>query len=235
MDCLEVLYTVSSPYAGFAKPFAEKNSGKTVYDLCAGGGKSVEFLLKHLDKNPAQNPPHIIATDLQPDITSLEILKQRHPKNFDYIKTSVTVFDPPSSENCSYCIFTAFHHFNEDDAVKIIQNMLIKSNSFTIFELTSRHNIISYFWLIPGFFSFIATPFFAKKWRWQKALFSIIPIIPFMVAFDGLISNLRTYTKQDLERLASLASKEKKIKIEFEEKRYMLLLKAYMCRFYYEE
>ncbi|HVX56724.1 MAG TPA: hypothetical protein VHA37_03250, partial [Candidatus Saccharimonadales bacterium] len=45
----------------------------------------------------------------------------------------------------------------------------------------------------------LIVPFFARRFAWRKLLFTtLVPIVPFFVAFDGIVSALRTYTKDEI-------------------------------------
>lgn len=80
----------------------------------------------------------------------------------------------------------------------MISPWTIHANSFTIVELTRRRwiDLLVMFFAMP---SHLVVPFFAKKFSFSKFLFTtIIPIVPFMVAFDGLVSALRSYKKEEI-------------------------------------
>jgi hypothetical protein len=48
---------------------------------------------------------------------------------------------------------------------------------------------------------FFVTPL-VRPFKWQQFVFTyLIPIIPFCFAWDGAISNIRTYTIKDLDEL----------------------------------
>jgi len=53
--------------------------------------------------------------------------------------------------------------------------------------------------MICGFPLLLLVPFFARKFRLRKMLFTtIIPVIPLMAIFDGIVSILRSYTKEEI-------------------------------------
>ena len=231
MDCLSLFYRVFRPYHPFAQQIADDLRCGVICDLATGGGESIEFFLKYLEKKRADTRVKIIGTDLCPDVASLEVLKERY-KCFDYTEHSVDALAlPDNADNCDYTMFTAIHHFKEDRAVMLIRSVLEKGRSLSVFEFTSRYDPLSYIFLLFGVpFSMLA-PFFAKKRRWQKFLFSFIPVIPLIVAYDGFVSNLRTYTKEELTILAQNAFPDQRVAVEFFEKRVLIVFKCYMCRF----
>jgi hypothetical protein len=48
----------------------------------------------------------------------------------------------------------------------------------------------------------VIAPFFARRKSWSKILFStLIPIIPVLLSFDGIVSALRGYTVDEVEAM----------------------------------
>lgn len=238
MDSLGLIYAFARPYNGFCNLILTLLGGrKQITDLATGTGESVEFLLKHLDK--AKSDVQIVGTDLFPNVDVLENLRLKYPENFNYVADQVNVFDLKNSDNEKkfYTIFTAFHHFHERDAVDFLRSAVGSQSELLVFEMGGRFDVLKYLWLPVGFFMFMLAPFTSKKWKWGKFIVStIIPIIPVMVVFDGIVSNLRTYTENELRELAHRASPEGRIKVDFHEQPYQLgIVKSYMCRFYYDD
>lgn len=72
-----------------------------------------------------------------------------------------------------------------------------------IFELQER-NIASFFTLLAfGLGIFATAPYFAWKWRSPVTIIFtyLIPILPFVLVFDGWMSALRTRTPDEVETL----------------------------------
>lgn len=86
----------------------------------------------------------------------------------------------------------AFHHFPNPLATRILHNTLTHSSGFAIFELQGRDlgSIIT----ILGMFPLL----WAGSWWWfwgdWGLLFwtYVVPVVPFVLVFDGVISCLRT-------------------------------------------
>ncbi|KAI0178650.1 hypothetical protein GGR52DRAFT_532951 [Hypoxylon sp. FL1284] len=95
----------------------------------------------------------------------------------------------------------AFHHFDDDLARAILKNTVETSEGFGIFELQDRSvgGLATCF--IFGFFIFLVAPLL--YWWSPLRLFFIyaVPIVPFVLVFDGLISCLRTRTADEVEAL----------------------------------
>ncbi len=234
MDCLTAIYKISKPYNGYSEQLMQQVQGEEkIIDLASGGGEGGEFFLNYLEKNHPNSNLKIVGTDLYPDLQSLKIMKAKY-KNFDFIPEPISALNPPPSN--IYTMFTAFHHFKEDLAISLLQNCLTTGKQFIVFEITVKNCSMTYITSILNFFPAMFVPFFAKRWDWRKIIFStLIPIIPFFLSWDGVVSGLRTYTKKELQDLATKASPDGRIKMDYTEKRYFGILHSYMCRFYVEE
>lgn len=95
----------------------------------------------------------------------------------------------------------AFHHFDDELARAILRNTVATSEGFGIFELQDRSlaSIITCF-LFGGFVLLISP--FLYWWAPQRLFWIyIVPVIPFVLVFDGIISSLRTRTPDEVEAL----------------------------------
>ncbi|OTA61531.1 hypothetical protein K449DRAFT_382917 [Hypoxylon sp. EC38] len=95
----------------------------------------------------------------------------------------------------------AFHHFDDDLARSILKNTVETSEGFGIFELQDRTPTGLLTCFAFGFFIFLIAPLL--YWWSPLRLFWIyvIPVVPFVLVFDGLISCLRTRTADEVEAL----------------------------------
>ena len=235
MDCLSVLYAVSKPYKPYKTEFRTIAKQGPICNLATGAGESIKFFLEDLKNNPPQKPIKIIGSDLYPNVEAYKRLKEEYPF-FDYSAEPVNAFNAQAEENTAYTIFTAFHHFKPIDAAHVIRNCLSNAESLTIFELSTRHNIFNFLILPISFLGGMLTPFLIRKYDWRIILCStILPIIPFMYTWDGMVSNFRSYTKEELKELANSAMHGRKVKLEYTERHFSLFFKSYMCRFYLEK
>ncbi|KAF7531333.1 hypothetical protein G7054_g8964 [Neopestalotiopsis clavispora] len=95
----------------------------------------------------------------------------------------------------------AFHHFDDPLARAILRNTVETSDGFGIFEMQDRSlgSLVTCF--MYGFFILLCAPFF--YWWSPARLFFVyaMPIVPFVLVFDGIISSLRTRTPEEVEIL----------------------------------
>ncbi|KAB8294086.1 hypothetical protein EYC80_009540 [Monilinia laxa] len=95
----------------------------------------------------------------------------------------------------------AFHHFDNELGSEILKNTVETADGFGIFELQERtlSSLITMFAM--GIMIMGITPFYF--WRSPGHLFFtyVIPIIPFVLVFDGIISSVRTRSAGEVEAL----------------------------------
>lgn len=97
----------------------------------------------------------------------------------------------------------AFHHFDDPLARAILKNTLETSHGFAIFELQGRDVGSFVTCLLLGAALLLTAPYHAWRLRsWSLIVFTyLVPVLPFVVVFDGWVSSLRTRTPDEVEAL----------------------------------
>jgi hypothetical protein len=98
-------------------------------------------------------------------------------------------------------MFTSFHHFSPEDARAILQNAVDAREGIGIFEITRRAPLTIGLMFPWALMPFVCTPWI-RPFRWSRLLWTyLIPIIPLVFLFDGVVSCLRTYRPQELREI----------------------------------
>lgn len=106
--------------------------------------------------------------------------------------SSSTSSDQQEKKKQLHIFSLAFHHFDKPLALRIIKNILSTSHAFCIFELQARtlDSLILVTTIWPLLWAFSWYHFWGN---WDLLFWTyIIPIVPFVVVFDGWVSSLRT-------------------------------------------
>jgi len=201
-DCLSFTHNYLQPYYHVVKPFAawaHQNKASVIQDFGSGSGEQIAFVIKTGTKNNIQLPKFILS-DLFPQLAAWRTMRSAMGSEVvDYVEPSLSALNPAGVTSRYWCIFTAFHHFPPQDAGNFLREFTHHADSLCIMELSRRvwPDIIAEFFLgLPVYFF---TPFFASRFKWQKLLFTtFIPVVSLMVWFDGFISILRSYTKEEI-------------------------------------
>ena len=157
------------------------------------------------------NGVDFVLTDIAPHIEAWEEIFKKSD-NMHFISTPVDAADAPLDLLSSlpnggkggkvFRLFNlAFHHFDDPLAKRILHNSIATSDGFGIFELQARtlSSLITISLIWP--LMLLITPFYF--WRSPGHLFFtyVVPIIPFVLVFDGYVSSLRTRSTQEILRL----------------------------------
>ncbi|CCU74389.1 unnamed protein product [Blumeria hordei] len=193
----------------------------TIVDFCAGAGGPTPViehdLNQKLDSAPRESHSNdrdskggqdvqFVLTDLHPHIQAWTKIAKRS-KNITFISEPVDATNAPATltgtqgKKVFRMYNLGFHHFDDGLASQILRNTLENSDGFGIFELQDRTFSSMVMMMGLGLLLFLITPFYF--WRSPSHLLFtyIIPIIPFVVVFDGYISALRTRTPEEVETL----------------------------------
>ena len=178
-----------------------------IVDLCSGGAGPWLRLQPMLEKR-LQRPVKVLLTDKYPNKNVVQKINSEEGR-IKFYGESVDAMDVPSDIKGFRTLFMSFHHFKPEVAQNILQNAINSHQGIGIFESTERSflSILSYFF--PPIFSLFLTPFI-KPFKWSRLFWTyIIPVIPFVILFDGIVSGLRTYTPKELALIIAKLDKTK--------------------------
>ena len=95
------------------------------------------------------------------------------------------------------------HHFKPNDAKLILQNAIDSNTGIAIFEAQER-TIPSILAMLFSPISVLVTAPFIKPFKIGRIIFTyLIPIIPIVTLWDGVVSSLRTYSIKEMTELVN--------------------------------
>ena len=173
----------------------------TVVDVCAGGGGPVVSLQEEISASGV--PVHFILTDKFPHLAAFERLELEH-RGIEGHRQPVDATAVPPELQGFRTIFNAFHHFKPDDARAVLRSAVDARQPIAIFEIPERTiPIVISTALLTPIFVLLATPFI-RPFRWSRLLFTyLLPLVPLTCLWDGFVSQLRAYTPEELNTLAT--------------------------------
>ena len=159
-----------------------------------------------------------VMTDIHPHLPAWSSASKRS-ENLHYVTSSVDAANAPENllelagtssgnKGKAFRLFSlAFHHFPDPLAIRILQNTLATSDGFAILELQGRDvgNLFTMFMMGP--------PLILGSWYWFWGQWAhlfwtyILPVVPFVVVFDGIVSCLRTRRDREVMSLIQEAAK----------------------------
>jgi hypothetical protein len=194
------------PIIPVLKKGLELSNTTHIIDLASGGGGGLIWLNGELQKEIPELK--ITLTDYFPNKSAFEYTTKQ-ASNFDYTLDIVDARKVPENLNGFRTQFLSLHHFRPDDAKQILQNAVDSKNSIAIFEAQER-SISSVIAMIFSPISVLITTPFIRPFRFGRILFTyLIPIVPIVVMWDGIVSSLRTYSVKEMTDLVhSLDNKD---------------------------
>jgi len=102
-------------------------------------------------------------------------------------------------------LFAAFHHFRPKEAGEILRDAVRQRRGIGIFEPTQRTPLSIFLACFSWLFVMLLTPGI-RPFKTSRLLFTyLVPLIPALVTFDGVVSCLRSYTLDEIGELARQA------------------------------
>ena len=179
----------------------------SIIDMCSGGGGPWLELSRTLHCRTTENVAadsaglQIWLTDKYPNLEAFESISASSDHHITYYPESVDAMNVPRSLQGLRTMFTSFHHFPPDEARAILQNAVDAGESIGVFEATKRGPSTIGVIFVGTLLLFLHTPRI-RPFRWSRLLWTyLIPIIPLVLLFDGVVSCLRTYKPQELREI----------------------------------
>lgn len=170
----------------------------SIIDICSGAGGAIIGLNNDLKKRiPNFN---VTLTDFYPNIAAFESVKKQFD-NIDYESQPIDARKLPSHLKGFRTQFLSFHHFKPNDALLILQNAVDSENPIAIFEAQERSFASILGMLLSPISVLLVTPFICP-FKIGRIIFTyLIPIVPLLICWDGMVSSLRTYSIEEMNEL----------------------------------
>ena len=181
-----------------------------IVDLCSGAGGPWRSLGPALAKH---GPVRVVLTDLYPNVRAFTAVRAEAPE-VDFHPQPVDATSVPASLQGVRTMFNAFHHFPFSKAAAVLGDAVAAGQPVAIFEGagTRALALVAMPMQIP--LLLLLTPF-VRPFRWSRLLFTyLIPLIPLLVLFDGTVSFLRLYSREELREVIAAAPCSEQFKWE---------------------
>jgi hypothetical protein len=187
-----------TPIAPLLESAVASTGSQSIVDLCSGGGGPWLDLAAALQKDRPAFP--IVLTDKYPNVGAfLNIDASR--KNLTFYPDTVNAMNVPIVLKGFRTMFSSLHHFPPESVEAVFQNAVDGNQPIGIFEITKRTPSAICLMFPWAFMLFLCTPFI-RPFRWSRLFWTfLIPIIPFVLLFDGIVSCLRTYQPEELRAI----------------------------------
>lgn len=203
VDGLQMILEVTNTYHPIAQLLRERLEdcgSDRVVDLCSGAGGPWPSLVRQFKMDGA-TPPEVFLTDKYPCTRKLHDREFPAANRIHFLRYSIDATQVPGNLQGFRTLFSSFHHLNPDEARDLLQDSVNKRQAIGIFEAPARHTLTLLSLLLIPIAAWLFVPF-RRPFRWSRLLWTyLIPVIPFVLFFDGLISCLRAYSLGELQEM----------------------------------
>ena len=169
-----------------------------IVDLCSGGSGPLLGLVT--DLAAAGRPVHATLTDLFPNVPAFEKIAAASDGLVGYELEPVDARQVPARLEGLRTIFNGFHHFRPADARAVLHAAAAARQPIAIFEVSER-SLRTLPVLLTPLFVWVATPFM-RPFTFQRFFWTyVLPLVPFTCVWDGIVSQVRAYTVEELKGL----------------------------------
>jgi hypothetical protein len=194
--------------AGLLEKLVEKGLQKSeallILDLCSGSGGPMLDVAENLRTSGRFPDLKLMLSDLYPNHEAAKSINQKNDASVAYLTDPLDATQVRRGLVGLRTMVSSMHHMKPELARKILKNAKEANQPILIFEISDNSAPIFLWWLAMPFafiMTFIFTPL-VRPMSWQQLLFTyLIPILPIFIAWDGAVSNARTYTLEDMEDL----------------------------------
>ena len=174
----------------------QRSGSRKVVDLCSGSSGPWTYLVNKIEG------VNVTLTDFFPNQKKVAIINNSSDLPIKYHETPVDAMNVDDGLSGLRTLFTSFHHFRPEQAKRILNNAIEKNQSVAVFEFTERKSFNYIFYPFLSLLGVWLTTPMIRPFSWSRILFTyLIPIVPLITIWDGYISNLRTYSVDELRSL----------------------------------
>lgn len=178
----------------------KRASEKRITDMGSGCRGSSPKIIGNLKEENTEFKVKL--TDINPNLGAFNKMQELNPEVIEYEEEPVDATDVPSQLKGFRTMFLSFHHLIPKQAKAVLQNAVDSGQPIGIFKFQDRTPASLFFMFIAAPINAILTAPFIRPFKLSRIIFTfLIPILPLMIWFDGVVSNLRTYSEKELETL----------------------------------
>jgi hypothetical protein len=168
--------------------------------LCSGGGGPWLRLYRVFEEEE-NFPVGVCLTDKYPNRGAFEHVRIVSQNRISPHTDPLDARRIPAELKGFRTLFTSFHHFRPEEARAVLQNAVDHQQGVGIFEIARRRPLTLLLVFVVPVVALILVPFM-RPFRWSRLMWAyLIPVVPLVLLFDGIVSCLRAYSPPELGEL----------------------------------
>jgi len=205
-DALQALWNFGNTYQPILNRLLrgmERAGTREVLDLCSGGGGPWLRLVREPQLRSATGIDARILvrlSDKYPNLSAFERAKAVSSL-LEFEPSPIDATGIPGRLPGFRTVFSSFHHFGPEDAQALLADAMAGRRGVGVFEMARRSpRTMLTICLIP--FLAVALAPTILPFRWSRLFWTwLVPLVPLVLFYDGIVSCLRAYSRGELEEL----------------------------------
>ncbi len=172
----------------------ERSGSDEIVDLCSGAGGPIISIARRLREVGVD--VSVTMTDLYPSVAAQAAVATDETLHYEPVPVDAT--SVPADRRGLRTMFNAFHHFRERSASAILRSAVDSGRAIAVVEVLQRRVLALVGMLFVPLVVLALLPLLRPfRWQWLPLTY-LLPIIPLFVWWDGSVSVLRIYDKDEL-------------------------------------
>ena len=177
----------------------EQGRTTRIVDLCSGGSGPLRLLVQDLAAEGM--PVKATMTDLYPNVSAFEQIAARSHGLIGFERMPVDAREVPPGLTGLRTFFNGFHHLRPSDARAVLHAAAAARQPIAIFEISERTWATLLSICLTPLFVWLSTPLM-RPFLWRRLVLTyLVPLVPFTCLWDGVVSQLRAYSLDELRGL----------------------------------
>jgi len=201
--CLAASYALNglpAAWAALLRRALDEAGTRRIVDLGSGGGGPWP-VLEPLLQEPGAPPVHVTLTDLAPNAGAVAAVDALGRPTLRYHPAPVDAADVPAALPGLRTMTASFHHLPPPAARTVLAEAFARRCGIAVLEVFARSAAGLATALLAPLVTLLVTPRVRPVRPAQLLLTYLVPVLPLMVGWDGVVSVLRTYTPDELRAL----------------------------------
>jgi hypothetical protein len=213
-DALQALWRFGNSYGAILPELhrwltrGAKGGRLEVVDLCSGGGGPWQGLAEALEREYGL-AVRVRLTDRYPNVGAVRQAQTRAEgkdgggARVEYVAEAVDAERVPEALVGFRTIFSSFHHLGPAEARAVLSSAMAAHQGIGVFELARRGARTVLVLCMTPLLVLLLTPGI-RPFRWSRLLWTyLVPVVPAVLWWDGLVSCLRAYAPEELEEMVA--------------------------------
>jgi len=203
-DYLQFAIESGNPYGAIVERLKQsvlRARATRIIDLCSGGGGPWRRL--HREFASTNFPIEVCLTDKYPNLAAFRLAQTESGGKLSFYPEPVNAESVPHELKGFRTFFSSFHHFKPEVARAILNDAAQQRQGVGVFEATVRRPLAILLMFLTPLIVLLVTPLI-RPFRWSRLCWTyVLPLVPMIVLWDGVVSCLRTYSPAELRELTN--------------------------------